>query len=74
MKHEMFSLANVCSSDRCEIQWISQSEGLESLSMSLMWPSVLQAVESSVEIVCESLEDVMKLPEIVIFNVFLPVI
>ena len=41
--------------------------------MSLMWPSVLQAAEYSVEIVCESLEDVMKLPKIVIFNVFLPV-
>src|SRR5882724_2180122 len=41
--------------------------------MSLMWPSVLQAVESSVEIMCESLEDVMKLPKIVIFNIFPPV-
>ena len=30
--------------------------------------------ESSVEIVYESLEDVMKLPEIVILNIFLPVI
>jgi len=32
--------------------------------------SILQAMESSVEIVCESLEDVTKLPEIGIFNVF----
>src|SRR5882724_10227096 len=41
--------------------------------MSLAWASILQAVEYSVEIVCESWEDVMKLPEIVIFNIFLPV-
>jgi len=32
--------------------------------MSLMWPSILQAVESSVEIVCESLEDVTELSRI----------
>jgi len=38
-----------------------------------MWPSVLQAVESSVEIMYESLKVVIKLPEIVIFNIFLPV-
>ena len=38
--------------------------------MSFTWPSVLQAVESSVEIMCESLDDVTKLPEIVLFNVF----
>src|SRR5882724_9815196 len=73
MKHEMFSLADVCSLDGCEIQWMSQSEGLESLSMSLTWPSILQAMESSVEIMYEWLEDVMKLSEIVIFNIFLPV-
>jgi len=73
MKHKMFSMANVCSSDGCEIQWMSQSEGLESLSMSLTWPSILQAMESSVEIMCERSEDVMKLPEIVNFNIFLPV-
>jgi len=30
-------------------------------------------MESSVEIVYESLEDVMKLPQTVIFNIFLPV-
>jgi len=70
MKHEMFGLADVCSLDGCEIQWMSQLEGLESLSMSLMWPSVLQVVDSSVEIMCESSEDVTKLPEIVIFNIF----
>ena len=34
----------------------------------------ITSVESSMEIMCESSEDVMKLPEIVIFNVFLPVI
>ena len=73
MKHEMFSLADVCSSDGCEIQWMSRLEGLESLSMSLIWPSMLQAVEISVEIMCERLEDVMKLPEIVNLNIFLPV-
>src|SRR5882724_4406187 len=49
---------------------MSESEGLESLSMSLMWPSILQAMESSVEIICERLEDVMKLPEIVNFDIF----
>ena len=32
--------------------------------MSLTWPSILQAVESSEEIVCESSEDVTKPPEI----------
>jgi len=42
--------------------------------MGLVWPSILEAEELSVEIVNESLEDVMKLPEIVIFNVSLPVI
>jgi len=35
---------------------------------------MLQAKESSVEIMYESSEDVMELPEIVIFNIFLPVI
>ena len=69
MKHKMFSLAVVCSSDRCEIQWMSRSEGLENLSMSLTWPSILQAVESSVEIMCESSEDMMRPFEIIIFNV-----
>jgi len=43
-------------------------------SKQLKWPSILQAMESIGEIVCESLEDVTKLPEIVIFNDFLPVI
>ena len=42
--------------------------------MGLMWPSILEAEELSVEIVNESLEDVIKLPEIVIFIVSLPVI
>jgi len=48
---------------------MSQSEGLESLSTSFTWPSILQAMESSVEIMCENLEDVMRLSEIMIFNV-----
>src|SRR5882724_10043461 len=48
---------------------MSQSEGLESLLMSFTWPSILQAVESSVEIMCDSLEDVTRPSEIVIFNV-----
>src|SRR5882724_3969523 len=38
--------------------------------MSLMWSSILPAVESSVEIVCECLEDVTKPPEIVIPQCF----
>ena len=38
--------------------------------MSLIWPSILQAMESSVEIMCESLEDLTKPSEI---DVFLPV-
>jgi len=38
--------------------------------MSLTWPSILQAVESSVEIMCEHLEDVTKPSESVIFSVF----
>jgi len=67
MKHEKFSLANVYPLDGCEIQWMSQFEGLESLSMSLTWPSMLQSMESSVEIMCERSEDVTKLPEIVNF-------
>ena len=74
MKHEMFSLADVCSLEGCEIWWMSQLKWLESLSMSLMWPSMLQAEEPIVEIMYKSSEDVMKLPEIVIFNIFLPVI
>ena len=41
--------------------------------MRLMWPSILQAMESSVEIVCEDSKDVTKLSEIVIFDIFLPV-
>ena len=56
MKHKMFSSADICFSQGCEIWWMSQSEGLESLSMSLTWPSMLQAEESSVEIVYKSLE------------------
>ena len=55
------SRANVCSLDGCEIQLMSQSEGLESLLMSLKWPSIFQVMESSVEIVCETLEDTMRL-------------
>ena len=74
MNHKMFSLADVCSLEGCEIQWMSWSEGLESLSMSLTWPFVLEAVESSVEIMYESLEDMMRLPRIVILNIALPVI
>ena len=54
-------MANVCSLDGCEIQLMSQSEGLESLLMSLKWPSIFQVMESSVEIVCETLEDTMRL-------------
>ena len=53
---------------------MSQLEGLESLSMSLVCPSVLQAEESRVEIVYESSEDVTRLPEIVSLNISLPVI
>jgi len=74
MKHKMFGSANICSLEGCKIWWMSLSEGLESLSMSLMWPSMLQAKESSVEIMYKSLEDMSKLPEIVIFNIFLQVI
>ena len=74
MKHKMFSSADVCSLEGCEMQWMSQSEGLESLSMSLALPSMLQAKESSVEIVCESSEDVTRLPEIVILNISLPLL
>jgi len=48
---------------------MSRSEGLESLLMSLAWPSILQVMESSVEIVCESLEDMMRMSEIMTFNV-----
>ena len=54
MKHEIFGSADVCSSEGCEIQWMSHSEGLESLTMSLAWPSMLEAEETSVEIVYES--------------------
>ena len=43
---------------------MSQSEGLESLSMSLVCPSVLEAKESSVEIMYEHLEDMMRLPRV----------
>ena len=53
---------------------MSQLEGLESLSMSLAWPSVLEAKESSVEIVYEHLEDMMRLPRVMILNISLPVI
>ena len=38
---------------------MSLSEGLESLSKSLTCPSILQVVESSVAIMCESSEDMM---------------
>ena len=48
---------------------MSQSEGLESLSMSLVWPSMLEAKVSSVEIMYECLEDMMKLPKVVILNI-----
>jgi len=74
MKHKVFGSADVCSSERCEMQWISQSEGLVSLSMSLVWLSMLEVEESSVEIMYESLEDMMRLPRVVILNIFLPVI
>ena len=57
MKHERFGLASVCSSDGCEIRWMSLSEGSESLLKSLTCPSMLQVVESSVTIMYESLED-----------------
>ena len=64
----------VCFLEGCEMQGISWSEGAESLSMSLVWPSVLEAKESSVEIMYESLEDMMRLPIVVILSIFLPVI
>ena len=38
--------------------------------MSLTWPSILQAMECSVEVMCESLDDVTKLPEIVDLQCF----
>jgi len=50
---------DICSSDGCEIQWMSLSEGSESLSMGLMCSFVLQVVESSMKIMCESSEDTM---------------
>src|SRR5882724_9721889 len=68
IKHERFSSADVCSSDRCEIQWISLSEGSESLSTSLTCPSILQVVESSVKIMCESSEDMTSPSEIMILK------
>ena len=36
MKHEVFSLVNVSSLDGCEIWWISQDEGSEIQSKSLI--------------------------------------
>ena len=54
MKHKMFGSADVYSSEGCEIHWMTWSEGLESLTMSLAWPSMLEAEETSVEIVYES--------------------
>src|SRR5882724_624313 len=57
MKHARFGLADICSSDRCEIQWMSLSEGSESLSTSLTCSFILQVVESSMKIVCEKIED-----------------
>ena len=74
MKHEMFGLDNVCSSEGCEIWWIGLSEGLGILSMSLAWPSVLEAKEYSVEIVYECLEDMRRLPRVMILNISLPVV
>ena len=47
---------------------MSLSEGLESLLMSLMCPSVLQVVESSVKIMYESMEDTMSPSEIMILK------
>src|SRR5882724_961652 len=38
--------------------------------MGLTWPSVLQAMESSVEIICKSSEYLIEPSEIMIFNVF----
>jgi len=43
--------------------------------MSLVWPSVLETKESSVELVYEKgLEDMMSLSRVMILNIFLPVI
>jgi len=53
---------------------MSQSEGVESLSMSLVCPSMLESEEYSIEVVYKHLEDMIRLPRVVIFNVFLPVI
>jgi len=53
---------------------MSGSEGLESLSMNLVWPSMLEAMESSLEIMYESSEDMMRLPRVMILNISLPVI
>jgi len=50
---------NICSSDGCEIRWMSLSEGSESLLTSLMCSFISQVVESSMKIVCESSEDTM---------------
>jgi len=47
---------------------MSLSKGLESLSTSLMCPFILQVVESSVKIVCESLEDMTSPSEIMILK------
>ena len=74
MKHKMFGSADVCSLEGCEMQWMSQLEGLESLSVSLAWPSMLEAEESSVEIMYESSEVMMSLLRVMILNVSLPVI
>jgi len=52
---------------------MSLSEGSESLLKSLTCPSILQVVESSVTIMCESWEDMMSPSEIMILS-FLAVI
>src|SRR5882724_7673660 len=57
MKHTRFGLADICSSDGCEIRWMSLSEGSESLLTSLTCSFISQVVESSMKIVCESSED-----------------
>jgi len=61
MKHKRFGLAGICSSNGCEIQWISLPEGSESLSKSLTCPSMLQVAESSVTNVYKSSEDMTSL-------------
>src|SRR5882724_8004170 len=64
MKQARFGSPDICSSDGCEIRWMSLSEGSESLATSLTCSFVSQVVESSMKIVCESSEDMTSSSEI----------